>query len=377
MFCAEGSFLSDSDDRDGRLDEPAGPWGDEQVILPLQASLRFDTDVTSIGVPLRLELEAQRQETPPQAAHKTASASAAVISVASTGTEPRRLPGPHRRALVLWMGQAAAARGLQLATLFSAVGIMDRFVAAAKDNEVPPETMLQLMALACMSLATKYHEGSRLPLSSWICLAIDPDGQPLYEAPDLTHFEVLILRALGWRPHRPSAADFLHHYLCCARAAAAASNAADGVADGRVKSAVTAAAEARPGSPSPAAAATGGACAQADGRLRDVASAAAALAELSLQYDAFLSYDASTTALACFALAERLVAAAGAPASAATAAASAAIADPAAAEVAAGAGVVASVSRASGLPLDALAPGFEPCMSALAQCYCWAAAQPQ
>ncbi|KXZ46024.1 CYCD1.1 protein [Gonium pectorale] len=227
------------------------------------------------------------------------------------------------------MIQAAALQGLQPGTLFAAVGLMDNFLAASEDAREPPETMLQLLALACLSLATKRDE-TRAPglyeyrNAAWVCLAIDDDGRPAYQAKDLAKQELLVMKALRWRLDRPTVHSFLQHYLRCmahrrrdgaappppppppfgnggsaSPASASAGNAALGELD---------TAAPNPAPPTAADALVPSASDVAPQRVLSLPTAglqagASLLAEVSLLYENLLMYDASTVALACVALA--------------------------------------------------------------------------
>ncbi|PNH06678.1 Cyclin-D1-3 [Tetrabaena socialis] len=97
---------------------------------------------------------------------------------------PSVLPPAHRARLVGWMHEVCQALGLQMPSLFAATSILDRFTATARP--VPPEGLLQLLALACMSIAVKYEEVGCVPPRVWLGLAVEPRTQePLYQEASL------------------------------------------------------------------------------------------------------------------------------------------------------------------------------------------------
>ncbi|KAG2429522.1 hypothetical protein HXX76_010757 [Chlamydomonas incerta] len=320
---------------------------------------------------------------------------------AAAAAAPLRLPPAHRARIVIWMRQVAEALGLHLATLFAAGSLLDRFVATSED--LPPDSMLQLLAIACMSVAVKYEEVGQFAPSVWLSLAVDCTGKTIYQAQDLQRMEWVLLQALHWRLHVPNTYSFLSQFLLCLPHAAPASAAAP-VAGPPPKTAPAPAARvdtcaagevpapAAPQPPMPGTEAPGVA------QWLPVTSRAVMLAELSLLDDSFLGYDHSTIAMACVALAERMLCCGSGDASglasasgAATAAASctafgAARCAPAPTDAGCGcppgmcalsAGVVgagatvaaAAVSSSAGVWLGALAPGLESCAIALRRCH--------
>ncbi|GLC35229.1 hypothetical protein PLESTB_000587600 [Pleodorina starrii] len=270
-----------------------------------------------------------------------AGAAAAADSAAGTATPRRRLPGQHRALILGWMRQVSSALRLHPSTLFSATTFLDRFVASAE--ALPADGLLQLLALTCMSVAVKYHEVGQVAPAVWLSLAVDPTGRRLYTPRDLQRYEFTLLQAIDWRLHDPTICTFLEHFLQCLPYSCARHPPADAAHPAAASAVVPPTVLDDP-----------------------LGNRAAMLAEVSLMYDTFMSYDHSTVALACVALAEGMVrdgaAAAGPHASAAVAAAAAAIA------------------AASGLKVQHIAPGLAPCVDALEKCFaelCQAGALPQ
>ncbi|PNW76652.1 hypothetical protein CHLRE_11g467772v5 [Chlamydomonas reinhardtii] len=306
---------------------------------------------------------------------------------------PLRLPSAHRSRIVGWMRHVAEALGLHLATLFAAGSLLDRFVAASED--LPPDSMLQLLAIACMSVAVKYEEVGQVAPCVWLRLAVDCQGKAIYQAQDLQRMEWVLLQALHWRLHVPNTYSFLSHFLLCLPHAAPAPAA--GPPPKTAAAARDADADACHATPAPAApAAPQPTRAPGVAQWLPVTSRAVMLAEMSLLNDCFLGYDHSTIALACVALAERMLGCASDAAAAGLAPAAGAAAAMAAAATGTGfgtafascgcgrpasvcalsAGVVgagataaaAAVSAAAGVWVGALAPGLEACAVTLRHC---------
>ncbi|GFR45162.1 hypothetical protein Agub_g6546 [Astrephomene gubernaculifera] len=281
----------------------------------------------------------------------------------------RRLPAVHRARIVGWMRQVSDALGLHAATLFAATSLLDRFVGSVP--ELPPDTLLQLLALAAMAVGVKYEEVAQVPSAVWLSLAIDLNGKRLYNPADLQRMEWVLLQAVDWRLHTPNTLTFLTHFLACMQAPTAAATtatttpaaevAAPSIQDQYVSAGGNGAEQLSAGDYanldglSPRGAASAAAAAEALGLLwwRPVADMAMTLAETSLMHETFLSYEHSTVALACVVLAEHKLCPL-----------------PAAARLLpACTRAVAAVCGASGLTLPQLAPGLEGCVEALDRCY--------
>eukprot|EP00198_Chlamydomonas_reinhardtii_P010187 XP_001699524.1 D-type cyclin [Chlamydomonas reinhardtii] len=279
------------------LDESLGPSGGE-ALAPMAQFCGQDvgycspapefspTGTSEVFIVIRCPQHTHRQDLQkqremarrPDCGRKPACAPRATALSASAATSPQlpathseaadrplRLPSAHRSRIVGWMRHVAEALGLHLATLFAAGSLLDRFVAAS-EQDLPPDSMLQLLAIACMSVAVKYEEvgGCQVAPCVWLRLAVDCQGKAIYQvrqAQDLQRMEWVLLQALHWRLHVPNTYSFLSHFLLCL-----------GVA-----------------------------------QWLPVTSRAVMLAEMSLLNDCFLGYDHSTIALACVALAERML----------------------------------------------------------------------
>ncbi|PNH04814.1 Cyclin-D-4 [Tetrabaena socialis] len=263
---------------------------------------------------------------------------------ASAGRSPTGWPATGARdrgLLVGWMTQLAHAAGLQRETLFAATSLLDRFVMRAEDY--PHERVLQLLAMACMSVAMKFEEVSPLPNAHLLALAVDPEtGLQMYQVADLARMEWLLLRSIDWRVRAPNALTFLQRFLHCCGVVCAGPDDNAGPEAGA------------------GGAASAAACPCCRAWSSCLAKTAEQLSEASLLYDALLPYDQSTVAMACVLLAER-VADSGAAASS----------FPPAAGVSWVAGRVCDFAR---MPLDALAPGLASCVAQLEMLWAGAAA---
>lgn len=123
----------------------------------------------------------------------------------------KRIGGDTRATAVSWMVEVAAGVGLQHETLFAAVSHLDRFL--AQTEIVPPTKMLQLLALACVSLAAKQEEVPQYHVDHWLQLAVDGERQLLFRREDLQKMEWLVLETLEWRLRAPTAHSFLQHFV--------------------------------------------------------------------------------------------------------------------------------------------------------------------
>lgn len=178
----------------------------------------------------------------------------------------KRIGGDTRATAVSWMVEVACGVGLQQETLFAAVSHMDRFL--CQTEIVPPTKMLQLLALACVSLAAKQEEVPQYHIDHWLQLAVDGERQLLFRREDLQKMEWLVLETLEWRLRAPTTHSFLQHFL----------NILSNLGSGVVPD---------------------------EGPQRQTfVSCSHFLTELSLLYDGFLQYPSSTIAVAALVLSE-------------------------------------------------------------------------
>ncbi|KAG2486603.1 hypothetical protein HYH03_014771 [Edaphochlamys debaryana] len=276
----------------------------------------------------------------------------------SAGTSTGAAWTADRQLLVGWMSQLIGAAGMQRETLFCAADLLDRYVEAARQTCCyPPERLLQLVAMACVSLAMKFEEVAPLPAAVLLQLAVDPaDGQQLYRATDLSRMEWLLLETVDWRVGAPTAHSFLTNFLA---AAAACCDAGGGGSSSRGSSCGSSAA-------APATPSSGfGLCPSLSRWHGALATRATEILDTVLLHQATLPYSHSTLAMACLVLAG--------PVAAAATASSGRIASSARALLMPGSGAgravaLECVAHVSGLSLEQLAPGLAECVAALETC---------
>ncbi|GFR47004.1 hypothetical protein Agub_g8687 [Astrephomene gubernaculifera] len=242
--------------------------------------------------------------------------------------EARRFASTDRPRVVSWLVEVVSALSLSDETLHVAVSLLDRFIALTE--AVPPEHVLQLLALACISLAAKHEEVSQVRVDDWVGLAVDQHGNPLYQRADLQRMEWLLLETVEWRIRVPNTLTFLRH---CHHALADNPACRDVLPE------------------KPGAAATFKACANF-------------LAELSLMYDAFLPYGYSTIAVGCLVLAEWTAKSASSSTSTTTSATAAQSQSPPPVIR-----TVAALTTITGIDASSMAPNLAPCVEALHQLY--------
>ncbi|GBF89618.1 hypothetical protein Rsub_02336 [Raphidocelis subcapitata] len=111
---------------------------------------------------------------------------------------------PQMRSIVAsWMCEAAAEFGLQQETLFLAVGLLDRFQACSPTGV--PRNVLQLLAVACLMVASKQDEVTHPTVDEFTDIAA-----AAFNRDDLLRMERLLLDQVGWRLRPPTAFTFLH-----------------------------------------------------------------------------------------------------------------------------------------------------------------------
>ncbi|KAF8063739.1 NLP3 [Scenedesmus sp. PABB004] len=133
---------------------------------------------------------------------------------------------PQMRSIVVsWLSEVAAEFNMQQETLFLAVALMDRFMAGTKGV---PRSVLQLVAVACVLLASKQDEVVHPSVEELTDIAAN-----CFQAHDLLRMERVLLDGLAWRIKTPTAYTFLHLFTQAtavqrAAAAAAGTGAAPG-----------------------------------------------------------------------------------------------------------------------------------------------------
>ncbi|KAG2447934.1 hypothetical protein HYH02_007387 [Chlamydomonas schloesseri] len=237
--------------------------------------------------------------------------------------EARRFASLDRPRIVSWLVEVVSALRLSDEALYAAVSLLDRFVAGTET--FPPEHVLQLLALACISLASKHEEVAQYRADDWVRLAVDSANRPLYQREDLQRMEMLLLETVDWRIRVPNSLVFLrlYHNVLLHQEGVVPADAASMAA---------------------------------------FKTCANFLAELSLLYDAFLPYGYSTVATACLVLAEWTIKGNAGPAAMPQTGGAPAIR------------TVAALTELAGVDVAALAPNLAPCVEALHQLYAQATA---
>ncbi|GLI60111.1 hypothetical protein VaNZ11_002157 [Volvox africanus] len=306
-----------------------------------------------------------------------------------------------RRLLVAWMSELARAAQLQRETLFLATSLLDRYMAAnVASTTEPPERLLQLLAMACVSIAMKFEEVVPLHGADLVGLAVDDvTGAPLYQMSDLGHMEWRLLWMVNWRARAPTSLSFLQYFLYCCGSCTGASGAvspsdtldwaslypADGVGGAAIAFAAADVVSAPKGSlrrkkgGAPAAASPGAA---ANGLPDSLETWAHRILDVALLHHCDLVHCQSTVAMASLVLAERTAAAA---AVATEVVVRRPLRPPPLVPYLIRAGAVpvvspygpcsSAVQTGTGLSLDELAPNLEPCLDLLERA--WMAEQQQ
>ncbi|KAL6760070.1 cyclin-like protein [Haematococcus lacustris] len=109
-----------------------------------------------------------------------------------------------RQTAISWLVEVVAEYKLNQETLFLAVSYMDRFLTSSRGV---PTAMLQLVAVACLSLACKQEEVKQLDPADWARIA-----QQSFTCEDLVRMEWLVMDNLNWRLRTPTPYSFLHLY---------------------------------------------------------------------------------------------------------------------------------------------------------------------
>ena len=114
---------------------------------------------------------------------------------------------PQMRMIVVgWMAEACDEFRLQPETLHLAVALLDRFLSTAAPQGVP-RGVLQLVAVACIMVASKHLEVSHPSVEQLTAVAAHCFG-----AQDLLRMERVLLDALGFEVANVTSFGFLHLY---------------------------------------------------------------------------------------------------------------------------------------------------------------------
>jgi hypothetical protein len=104
-----------------------------------------------------------------------------------------------------WLNEVSQSFQLQQETLFLALSLFDRFMSLS--SQVVPTQSLQVIAVACASLASKQCELYAQPPSSWVEISLNA-----FSVTVLVQIEWLVMTTLKWTCMTPSVYTFLHLY---------------------------------------------------------------------------------------------------------------------------------------------------------------------
>ncbi|KAF6251168.1 cyclin-like protein [Scenedesmus sp. NREL 46B-D3] len=125
----------------------------------------------------------------------------------SSFLEQLGVPGEHispqmRMIVCSWLSEVACEFNMQQETLFLSVALMDRFMGGTKGI---PRTVLQLVAVGCMLLASKQDEVVHPSVEELTDIAAN-----CFQVHDLLRMERVLLDGLSWRIKTPTTYTFLH-----------------------------------------------------------------------------------------------------------------------------------------------------------------------
>ncbi|CAL0327086.1 unnamed protein product [Lupinus luteus] len=109
---------------------------------------------------------------------------------------------------VLWILRVNAHYSFSALTAILAVNYLDRFLFSFRFETKKP-WMIQLSAVACLSLAAKVEE-TQVPLL--LDLQVE-DSKYLFEAKTIKRMEILVLSTLGWKMNPPTPISFLQYII--------------------------------------------------------------------------------------------------------------------------------------------------------------------
>ncbi|KAL1557944.1 cyclin [Salvia divinorum] len=154
-------------------------------LLPFEYDLRWDED--ELRSLLRRDRESQTPLIKPAA---------------------RLIPSPSARTQAVEFVLAISSHhGFSASAAVLAVNFVDRFLSSFDGDERP--WLLQLAAVACLSLAAKVEE-THVPLL--VDLQVE-DAKYLFEAKTIMRMELLILSSLDWRMNPVTPLSFIDHFV--------------------------------------------------------------------------------------------------------------------------------------------------------------------
>ncbi|KAL4446358.1 hypothetical protein ABPG77_003165 [Micractinium sp. CCAP 211/92] len=114
------------------------------------------------------------------------------------------LDASMRRTATSWLVEVASEFGLHQETLFLGVALLDRFLSSSRGV---PRTQLQLVAVACMLIASKHEEEMHPSVLDFTNIADN-----CFVPGDLLRMEAIVLDCLSFRVNTPTAHTFLSMY---------------------------------------------------------------------------------------------------------------------------------------------------------------------
>lgn len=113
-----------------------------------------------------------------------------------------------RREAVEWILKVNAQHGFSALTSTLAINYLDRFISSFK-FEIEKPWLIQLVAVTCLSLASKVEETQVPPL---LDLQVE-DAKYLFDAKTILRMELLVLSTLKWKMHPVTPFSFLDHII--------------------------------------------------------------------------------------------------------------------------------------------------------------------
>lgn len=119
------------------------------------------------------------------------------------------LDASERKDAVDWIQKAQAYHGFGSMSAYLSVNYLDRFI-SAHDLPQGKAWMMQLLAVACLSLAIKMEE-TEVPLS--VDLQQIANAKYVFEAKAIQRMELLVLSKLKWRMKAATPFSFIEYFM--------------------------------------------------------------------------------------------------------------------------------------------------------------------
>lgn len=108
-----------------------------------------------------------------------------------------------RRVVIDWMVQVQIRLKQHSGILYLAVLIMDRFLSLRQC----PKSKLQIIAVGCMQIASKFKETYHAGTSEYVYMCAD-----YFKAKEINQVEIIVLESLKFKIRHPTSFYFLHIY---------------------------------------------------------------------------------------------------------------------------------------------------------------------